>query len=103
MVKKSVFDEVDGLYEGLAVAFNDMDLCLKINAAGYRVVYEPYAELYHYESKSRGQEDNPEKIARFNSEIEVFQQRWPKILKEGDPYYNPNLSLDTQDFSLKRI
>ena len=103
MVKKSVFEEVGGLYEGLAVAFNDMDLCLKINAAGYHVVYEPYAELYHYESKSRGQEDNPEKIARFNSEIEVFQQRWPDILKNGDPYYNPNLSLETQDFSLKRI
>lgn len=103
MVKKTVFDEVHGLSTELAVAFNDIDFCMKVGRAGYRVVYNPYAELYHYESKSRGLEDTPEKKARFNQEIAIFDQRWPDILKHGDPYYNPNLSLETQDFSLKRI
>ncbi|MEG0155969.1 MAG: hypothetical protein RR678_11430, partial [Lachnospiraceae bacterium] len=60
------------------------------------------AELYHYESKSRGLEDTPEKVARFNSEIELFKKRWPEILKKGDPFYNPNLTLESQDFSLRR-
>lgn len=103
MVKKSVFDEVGGLTEALAVAFNDIDFCLKVRKAGYLVVYNPYAELYHYESKSRGLEDTSEKVARFNQEIADFEKRWPDILKNGDPYYNPNLTLDSQDFSLKRI
>lgn len=103
LVKKSVFEEVQGLTEELAVAFNDIDLCMKIGAAGYRVVYNPYAELYHYESKSRGMEDTPEKKARFNQEIALFHKRWPAIVRDGDPYYNPNLSLETQDFSIKRI
>ena len=103
MVDRKVFDKVQGFYEGLVVAFNDIDLCMKITKAGYRVVYNPYAELYHYESKSRGQEDTPEKVARFQSEIETFQKRWPAILRKGDPYYNPNLSLETQDFSLRRL
>ena len=67
------------------------------------MVYNPYAELYHYESKSRGLEDTPEKVARFNREIKTFEERWPEILRDGDPYYNPNLTLDSQDFSLKRI
>ena len=103
MVKKSVFEQVNGLTPELAVAFNDIDFCLKVGKAGYRVVYNPYAELYHYESKSRGLEDTPEKKARFNQEIAIFDQRWQEILRDGDPYYNPNLSLETQDFSLKRI
>ena len=103
MVKKSVFDEVDGLTEELAVAFNDIDFCLKVRRAGYLVVYNPYAELYHYESKSRGLEDTPEKIERFQKEIATMERRWPDILKNGDPYYNPNLTLESQDFSLKRI
>ena len=66
-------------------------------------MYNPYAELYHYESKSRGLEDTPEKVERFNREIAAIERRWPEILKNGDPYYNPNLSLETQDFSLKRL
>lgn len=103
MVKKSVFDQVGGLEEELKVAFNDVDFCMKVRAAGKLVVYNPYAELYHYESKSRGLEDTPEKIARFNSEIETFEKRWPEILRDGDPYYNPNLTLESQDFSLRRI
>ncbi|MDY3918770.1 MAG: glycosyltransferase family 2 protein [Candidatus Limivivens sp.] len=103
MVKRSVFEEVGGLSEDLKVAFNDIDFCLKIGAAGKLVVYNPYAELYHYESKSRGLEDTPEKLARFHREIALLEQKWPDIFKNGDPYYNPNLTLDSQDFSLKRI
>lgn len=103
MVRRSVYEEVHGMTEELAVAFNDIDFCMKVGAAGYRIVYNPYAELYHYESKSRGLEDTPEKKARFNREISIFDERWPEILKNGDPYYNPNLTLESQDFSLKRI
>ena len=103
MVKKSVFEEVGGLTEELKVAFNDVDFCMKVRQTGKLVVYNPYAELYHYESKSRGLEDTPEKVARFNSEIKKFSDRWPEILKNGDPYYNPNLTLKSQDFSLRKI
>ena len=98
-----MFEEVGGLSTELAVAFNDVDFCLKVGAAGYRVVYNPYVELYHYESKSRGLEDTPEKKARFNKEIETLQSRWPDAFSKTDPYYNPNLTLKSQDFSLKRI
>lgn len=103
MVKRTAFDEVEGLTEELAVAFNDIDFCMKLREAGYLIVYNPYAELYHYESKSRGLEDTPEKVARFNREMSIFEKRWPDILRNGDPYYNPNLTLKSQDFSLKRI
>ena len=101
MVKKSVFEQVGGLTEELAVAFNDIDFCMKVRKAGYLVVYNPAVELYHYESKSRGLEDSPEKVARFNSEVEVFANYWKNELKQGDPYYNPNLSLNRSDFGLK--
>lgn len=101
MTKKAVFEQVGGLTEELKVAFNDIDYCLKVRAAGKLVVYNPYAELYHYESKSRGLEDTPEKVARFQREIAAFQERWPEILQKGDPCFNPNLSLDKADFSLK--
>ncbi|MGN8886371.1 glycosyltransferase family 2 protein [Blautia sp. HCP28S3_G10] len=103
LVKKSAFDEVGGLTEELAVAFNDIDFCMKLRQAGYLIVYNPYAELYHYESKSRGLEDTPEKVARFNKEMQIFERRWPDIMRDGDPYYNPNLTLKSQDFSLRRI
>lgn len=103
MVRKAAFEEVGGLSEELQVAFNDIDFCMKLRRAGYLIVYNPYAELYHYESKSRGLEDTPEKIARFNKEIAIFEKRWPEILRDGDPYYNPNLTLKSQDFSLRRI
>ena len=102
MVKRSVFEEAGGFDGTLKVAFNDVDLCLRIRKAGYLVVYNPYAEMYHYESKSRGYEDTPEKIARFNKEADDFLHRWPDILQNGDPYYNPNLSLDCNDFGLKK-
>lgn len=101
MMRKDVYNEVGGLDEGYAIAFNDIDFCMKIRKADYLIVFTPFAEFYHYESKSRGDEDTPEKRARFNSEIFRFQERWEKELKAGDPYYNPNLSLDSEDFSLR--
>ena len=102
LVDRRVFHEAGCFTTELAVAFNDIDLCMKIRQAGYLIVYDPYAVLYHYESKSRGKEDTPEKKARFAREIAIFKERWPKIFEEGDPYYNPNLTLESQDFSLKR-
>ena len=101
LVKRSVFEEVEGFDEAYAVAFNDVDLCMKIRKAGYLIVYNPYAELNHYESKSRGYEDTEEKVQRFNSEIALFKSRWGDFLEQGDPYYNPNLTLGRNDFSLK--
>ncbi len=101
MVKKRVFDEVGGFDENLVVAYNDIDLCLKIREAGYLVVYNPYAELYHYESKSRGLEDTKEKLERFHKEMDIFRSKWSEIIKNGDPFYNPNLSLERCDFGLK--
>lgn len=101
MVRQSVFDEVEGLNEEFKVAFNDIDFCLKVRKAGYLVVYNPYAQFYHYESKSRGQEDSADKVARFQQETGLFGERWGELLENGDPYYNPNLTLDKADFSLK--
>ena len=98
---RNVWERVGGLDENLAVAFNDVDLCVRIRQAGYLIVWTPYAELYHYESRSRGAENTPEKLARFNSETEYFQQRWGDVLAAGDPYYNPNLTLKREDFSLR--
>ncbi len=101
LIKKQVYKEVGGLDEKFAVAFNDVDLCMSIRKAGYLIVFTPFAECYHYESKSRGLEDSPEKVARFNSEIFRFQDKWEKELKQGDPYYNPNLTLVSEDFALR--
>ena len=101
MVDRKVYEEIEGLDERLKVAFNDVDFCMKARAKGYLVVYNPYAELYHYESKSRGMEDTPEKVARFAGEIELFKSKWEDELKKGDPYYNPNLSLKRADYSLR--
>lgn len=92
MVRKAVYEQVGGLSPELPVAFNDVDFCLKVQKAGYRVVYNPYAELYHYESKSRGTEDTPEKKERFAREIAFMQERWGEELAKPDPYYNPNLA-----------
>lgn len=93
---------MSGLDESFEVAFNDVDMCMKIRKAGYLIVWTPYAERYHYESKSRGYEDAPEKKQRFEGEVRRFQERWKNELTAGDPYYNPNLTLDTEDFSIKR-
>lgn len=101
MIPRHVWDEVGGLDESFAVAFNDVDMCMRIRKAGYLIVWTPYAELYHYESKSRGLEDTLEKKKRFEGEVKRFQERWKAELAAGDPYYNPNLSLDREDFSLR--
>ncbi len=100
MVRRSVFEEVGGMEEEFVVALNDVDFCMKIRSAGYRIIWNPYAKLYHYESKSRGYEDTMEKQARFQSEIDRFQKKWERELKAGDPYYNPNLTLHRADYSM---
>ena len=101
MLRKGVFEEVGGFDEIMSIAFNDVDLCLKIRERGYLIVYTPYAKLYHYESLSRGYEDNPEKQTRFLNEVEYMREKWGHAIDEGDPYYNPNLTLDKEDFSIK--
>ena len=93
MVSKALYEELGGLDESFTVALNDVDFCLRVREKGLLNIFTPFAELYHYESKSRGLEDTPEKVARFNREVAVFAKRWPDILKNGDPYYNPNLTL----------
>ena len=103
MAPKAVYEEVDWMNEDLAVAFNDVDFCLRIREKGYLVVFNPFVEFWHYESKTRGQEDSPEKIRRFQGEMSTFEQRWGDILDEGDPYYNVNLSLDTEVYHMKNI
>lgn len=99
VVRKSVYEEVGGLNESdLAVAFNDVDFCLKVREVGYWNVWTPYAELYHLESISRGAEDNPEKLCRFQAEVKYMQQQWELV---PDPYYSVNLTLVREDFSIK--
>lgn len=100
VVRKKLFEEVNGLDEGnLKVAFNDVDFCLKLQKLGYRNLWTPYAELYHHESKSRGAEDTPQKVARFNKEVEYMKEAWQDSLR-NDRYYNKNLTLKHEDFSL---
>ena len=103
LTKRSLFDEVGGFTEKLAVAFNDVDFCMKVRALGKLVVYNPYAKFYHYESKSRGMEDTPEKLARFHSEILTFGTTWKDILRDGDPYYSPALTFRKANFALKDL
>lgn len=95
VVKKSAYDAVGGLEEDLAVAFNDVDFCLKLRKAGYRNVWTPYAELYHHESATRGSDLDPDKYERFVSEIRRMEARWEGWF-ERDPAYNPNLSLSCE-------
>ncbi len=101
MMKRSVFEQVGGFDEGFRVAFNDVDLCMKTTAAGYQIVWNPYVELYHYESKSRGQENTGDKQSRFYGEVYRFENKWPEILEKGDPFYNVNLSLEDGNCSLR--
>lgn len=101
MVKKSLFEEVGGLDEGFAISLNDVDFCLKLREKGYLNVFTPFAELYHLESVSRGLDDGGEKAERYNQESERFREKWKEVLRAGDPYYNPNFSLDRSDFALK--
>ncbi|WP_110631114.1 glycosyltransferase family 2 protein [Salinicola salarius] len=101
LVRRSVFEQVDGLNEThLPVAFNDVDFCLKVRKAGYRNLWTPYAELYHHESVSRGQDDNAKKRARAAGEVAYMRKAWGPAL-DSDPAYNPNLTLVHEDFSLR--
>ena len=100
MVERRKYFEVGGLDELLAVSYNDVDLCLRLRKAGYRNVFVPRAKLYHYESKSRGGDDTPAKVARAMEEIGAIRKRWP-VWSTRDPYYNPNLTVDAEDFGLR--
>lgn len=101
LVKKALFEEAGRLDESFAVSLNDVDFCLKLREKGYLNVFTPFAELYHFESISRGLDDNGEKARRYNKESERFREKWKDVLKAGDPYYNANFSLDRSDFALK--
>ncbi len=104
MVKKALFDEAQGLSEDFAIALNDVDLCLKLRKMGYLNVFTPFAELFHYESASRGSDVDASASAknaeRYNSESELFRQKWKDVLEAGDPYFNPNFSLDYSNYVL---
>lgn len=101
LVKKEVYIAAGGFDETLEVAFNDVDFCLKVRRKGWLIVFNPYAQFLHTESKSRGAEDSVEKIKRFNREIDRFKEKWQKELAQGDPYYNVNLTLEMCDFSMR--
>ena len=99
MCRREVFETVGGFEEKLAIAFNDVDLCLKIASCGYRNIYLPHVKLYHYESKSRGYEDTRAKQARFAAEVNYMRQKWRQLC-DRDPCYNPNLTKSHEDYSL---
>ena len=101
MVKKALFLQAGGLSEEFAVSLNDVDFCLKLREMGLLNVFTPFAELYHFESLSRGLDDAGQKAERYNKESERFREKWKEALSAGDPYYNPNFSLDRSDFALK--
>lgn len=101
MVRADVFNQVGGFEPGYRLAYNDIDLCLKIRAQGYLVAWTPYAELYHHESLTRGYDSNTIMLARLQQERETFTRRWHALLEAGDPYYNPNLALDRGYYSLR--
>ena len=104
MCKKSMFEEIGGFDAvNFGVACNDVDFCLRLIESGYRNLFTPYALAYHFESVSRGYEDTPEKKARFKREVDAFRARHAEILEKGDPYYNPNLRLDVEDFSIRPL
>lgn len=103
MVKKEVFQAVNGFDEMFEVAFNDVDLCLRVRETGKLVVYDPYTCAYHHESKTRGSDETPENKGRFEREKVLLRKRWKKYIIDGDPYYNRNLTLDRPDFSVREI
>lgn len=100
MIRKDVFYELGKFDEEYALAASDIDLCLKALARNYLNVWTPYSELYHHESKTRGQDDTPEKIKQFEKETRYFEQKWANFLLQGDPYYNPNLTLSSENFGI---
>ena len=102
MVKKRLYEEMGGFDEkNFTVALNDVDFCLRLREKGYLNIFTPYCEAVHYESSSRGYEESFEQKRRFSGEIKYFQWKWRDLLADGDPYYNPNLTLDREDFSIK--
>ena len=101
MMRKSLYEELGGLDEKFAVALNDVDLCIRAWKAGRVNVFTPFAELYHYESASRGTDLSGANAERYEKESALFRERWKELLAQGDPYYNPNFSLDRSDFALK--
>ena len=101
MVKRALYEEAGGLDESFAVSLNDVDFCLKLRRMGYLNVFTPFAELYHFESISRGLDDEGERAERYNDESARFRKKWERELAAGDPYFNPNFSLDKPDFSLR--
>jgi len=102
MVKKSIYAQMGGLDEvNFKVAYNDVDFCLRVRKLGYLNIFTPFAEAYHHESISRGYEETTEKIARFQNEKDALCNSHKGILERGDPYYNCNLTLDREDFSLR--
>lgn len=101
MVKKALYQKIGGLDEAFAVALNDVDFCLRLREKGYLNVWNPYCELYHYESISRGMDNQGNKAERYQQEADHFREKWKELLEKGDPYYNPNFSLDRSDYSLK--
>jgi GT2 family glycosyltransferase len=100
MVSRAKYDEVGGFDESFEVSLNDVDFCLKLRKAGYLNVFTPFAELFHYESLSRGLDLEGKNAERYEKESEHFRTKWKEVLDAGDPYYNPNFSLDRSDFSL---
>ena len=101
MVRREVFEQVEGYDEEFAVGFNDADFCLRAWEAGYRTIFTPYAELYHYEFTSRGREEaSEEKLRRWKREQALFMQRWPEFFLTGDPWLGPNLSSESEYFSI---
>lgn len=101
LVRREWFEELGGLDESFAVALNDVDFCLRLRELGLLNVFTPFAELYHFESKSRGLDDSAERASRYDEESARFREKWKAVLEAGDPYYNPNFSLDRSDFSLR--
>jgi cellulose synthase/poly-beta-1,6-N-acetylglucosamine synthase-like glycosyltransferase len=101
LIRRELFEETGGFDEKLAIAYNDVDLCLKLRKRGYLIVFTPYAQLYHHESLSRGLEDTKDKQKRFSAEMKIMRDRWGSTIERGDPYYNPNLTLLKEDFSIK--
>lgn len=101
MVKKKEFEQTGGLEESFAISLNDVDLCLKLRKKGLLNVFTPFAELYHYESVSRGLDDSGEKAERYRRESAAFREKWKEMLAAGDPYYNVNFSLDRSDYSVR--
>ncbi|MBU5429165.1 glycosyltransferase family 2 protein [Kineothrix sp. MSJ-39] len=100
MVSKALYEELGGLDESFTVALNDVDFCLRVREKGFLNIFTPFAELYHYESKSRGSDKKDDKAVRYQKESDRFRAKWADVLAKGDPYYNPNFSLDHSDFTV---